>query len=440
VAHHRHRLARRDPEGDVVEHRVAGAVGEGDPVELELPRDSLGTLSVGRRDHLRSPVEQLEDPLGGSHRLLQDVVLLRQVGERLVEALRVLQEGDQRADRDRAGQRLRAAEGEHQAEAEGGQDLHARVVHRVVEDAADVGVAMLGVDLPEARERRRLAAVELDDRHPRQVLLQERGEARHRGAHLAEAHPRPALEPDREQEEQRQDREGGERQPDVERDQHRGDPGEHQHVADDRDDAGGEQLVERVDVGGDPGHQPADRRRVEVGELEPLQVAEDVAPQVRHHPLTHRLEQVALRVERDEGHQQRRHVDRRRPADPGERRELDARRGEPVADPARDRRAGRPGLDRRGEEEVDRDRGGERADQLRRRGDQHQPERAQRQTPVRREIAQQTTHQAAVVGSAQRLFGRSRLELAHLPASPPARTTASSYRRRAPASHERRVR
>ena len=33
---------------------------------------------------------------------LQDVVLLRQVRERLVEALGVLEEGDQRADRDRA--------------------------------------------------------------------------------------------------------------------------------------------------------------------------------------------------------------------------------------------------------------------------------------------------------------------------------------------------
>ena len=34
---------------------------------------------------------------------------------------------------------------------------------------------------------------------------------------------------------------------------------EREHVAEDGHHAGGEQLVQRLDVGGDPGHQPADR-------------------------------------------------------------------------------------------------------------------------------------------------------------------------------------
>ena len=47
-------------------------------------------------------VEQLEDPLGRGHRRLQDVELLRHVADRPEEALRVLEERDQRAERQRA--------------------------------------------------------------------------------------------------------------------------------------------------------------------------------------------------------------------------------------------------------------------------------------------------------------------------------------------------
>ena len=42
--------------------------------------------------------------------------------------------------------------------------------------------------------------------------------------------------------------------------------------------ARGEELVQRLDVGGDPGHQPADRVAVEVGDAEPLEMAEDLHP------------------------------------------------------------------------------------------------------------------------------------------------------------------
>ena len=43
-----------------------------------------------------------------------------------------------------------------------------------------------------------------------------------------------------------------------------------EHVAEHGHESGGEQLVERLDVGGDPGHQPADRVPVEVGNAEAL--------------------------------------------------------------------------------------------------------------------------------------------------------------------------
>ena len=48
---------------------------------------------------------------------------------------------------------------------------------------------------------------------------------------------------------------------------------------------GGEQLVQGLDVGGDPGHQPADRVAVEVRDAEPLEMAEDLHAEIVHHPL-----------------------------------------------------------------------------------------------------------------------------------------------------------
>ena len=75
-------------------------------------------------------------------------------------------------------------------------------------------------------------------------------------------------------------------------------PGEQHDVAEDRDEAGGEQLVQGVDVGGHPGHQAADRVPVEEGERQALQVPEDLPAQVVHDVLPHQLQHVPLRVER----------------------------------------------------------------------------------------------------------------------------------------------
>ena len=58
-----------------------------------------------------------------------------------------------------------------------------------------------------------------------------------------------------------------------------------EHVAEHGDHAGREQLVQRLHVGGDPGHQPADRIPVEVADAQPLQVGEDLHSEVVHHPL-----------------------------------------------------------------------------------------------------------------------------------------------------------
>ena len=63
---------------------------------------------LGRLDDDRL-VEQLEDPLRRGHRRLQHVELLRHVADRPEEPLRILEERDQRAERQRVAQHAGAA-------------------------------------------------------------------------------------------------------------------------------------------------------------------------------------------------------------------------------------------------------------------------------------------------------------------------------------------
>ena len=53
-------------------------------------------------------------------------------------------------------------------------------------------------------------------------------------------------------------------------------------VAEHRDHAAAEQLVQRLDVAGDARHQPADRIPVVEAQVEPLQLREDLAAQIVH--------------------------------------------------------------------------------------------------------------------------------------------------------------
>ena len=103
-------------------------------------------------------------------------------------------------------------------------------------------------------------------------------------------------EPQRRQGDERQDREGDERQAPVHQEHRRHDADEDEDVAEDGDQSRREQIVEGVDVGRDPRHQPADRIAVVEAEVEPLEVAVDLHPQRVHDALPDRLQDVGLAV------------------------------------------------------------------------------------------------------------------------------------------------
>ncbi len=102
-------------------------------------------------------------------------------------------------------------------------------------------------------------------------------------------------EPLRDERDERQHGEGHQRQPPVHPQHHAHDADEREDVAEDRDDAGREQIVQHVHVRGDARHQPADRIAIVVAEVEPLQMAVDRHPQVEHDPLPGQLHRPGLR-------------------------------------------------------------------------------------------------------------------------------------------------
>ena len=148
----------------------------------------------------------------------------------------------------------------------------------------------------------------LDHRHPRHVLLQEGVHPRELPPHLPVRLADPFFEQLDEQHEDGQDAEGDQRKPQVHPEQDRGRARQHRDVADRRNEAGGDQLLERLDVGGQARHEAPGRRAVEEDDGEPLHPREHVPPQREDHPLPEDRHGVHLQVDEPHGPDKSREV------------------------------------------------------------------------------------------------------------------------------------
>ena len=330
----------------------------------------------GRRDDDRL-VDQLENPLGRRHRRLQDVELLRHVADRPEEAQRVLQERDERAKRERVPQDAAAAIPDDQRRRQRAHDLDGRIEDRIVEDGIDVRVPVLPIDLVEAPEVQRLAPEQLDGRHACDVFLQERVDARDPPAHDAVRIAHVSAEPLRDEDDQRQHREGDQRQLPVHPQHHAHDADEREHIAENRDHARREQIVQHVDIRGDARHQASDGVPVVILQIEPLQVPVNRHPQVEHDSLAGQLHRPRLHVLGDEGAGEDGQIQRRQPIEAGE--------------PA--------GRDVTIDGQLDQ----VRLRELRGRPGNNRDERNPDLTPVRAQVRQETPHQPGVVRLAEDL-------------------------------------
>jgi hypothetical protein len=98
VADERDRLAGLDREGDALENPLVLLVGEPHVAELDAALGAPAFFRPLRRGHGDGQVERAEDAVRGDEGRLEDVVPVRDVADGLEEALRILDEGDERAD------------------------------------------------------------------------------------------------------------------------------------------------------------------------------------------------------------------------------------------------------------------------------------------------------------------------------------------------------
>ena len=148
-----------------------GAIGEPYVVELDASR-AVRSLRNLRRNNFRLCVEQLKDALARRHRRLQNVVLLAQVLNGTEEALSILHEGHQHAERHRIANDLVPAKPDDARNRRGRKNFDHRVVNRVRLDCVLVRIHVRAVDFFKLLVRPLLAVEELQDDDSGHVLLQ----------------------------------------------------------------------------------------------------------------------------------------------------------------------------------------------------------------------------------------------------------------------------
>ncbi len=280
-----------------------------------------GYRSGGGRGDGGVGVEQGEDALGRDHGGLHDRVLGAQVPDGEEEAAGVLEEGHQAAEGERPGHHLPAPVPEQQGHRGGAQGLHRRVEGGVVERRAELAGAQRAGELPERLPLPGLAREELDHAHALERLLQEGVHPGQPGADHPVAVPRAHAEVRRGQHQQGHQRERDEGQLPVHPEHDHDDAGEDDHVAQERHDPAGEQLLDRLPVVQDPGHQPPDRAPVVEARVLALEMREQRRAQIVDDALAGELGEVGLRrpqrVEGDEDQQEQRRDARRAPPSRG---------------------------------------------------------------------------------------------------------------------------
>ena len=293
-----------------MQHLRQCAVAESDCFEPHVAVDPRQLESGGTVDDLGLLVEDLDDLVERSGRREERVVELRELLDGIEEVREVEEEREQRAHRDLIVEKEVAAVAEHDRGREGGEEVDGREVEPVEDDRLVVRVAVEAVDAAEADLVPRLARVGLDDAHAGDVLRKRRGDEADALTHAPVGAVGADAEPDRRERHQRQHRQRREREPPVEHEQDDSRADEQHQVLHERGDAVGDQRVERLDVVRDAADDGAGAVALEVPEREPLQVREELDPQVGERTFAHPAGEVRLQRREPEGRDVRR---RRRP-------------------------------------------------------------------------------------------------------------------------------
>ena len=295
----RHARPRREAQRDALEHRPVGLVLEGHVAQLDLARrTALGVAAGPVLEHLVG-AEHLGDALGPGHVARHARGLLGEVGQRPVQAPRVLRDHDEVADADRARRGAKRAEDQHERHRDRAEHVDDPAEPRLEVRGVHALHAALLAALGDALGLVALAAERLDDAHRRQRLGGERRDLALALALAARGDADLAAVVDRHEAEHRRDRDHRHADQRIDQQGHDDHPDERQDRLGHRAEVLGEQRADRVRVTGEPRHEVALLAAVVVGEREALQVGVHLQAQLVGDALPRPLEPQVARVRRE---------------------------------------------------------------------------------------------------------------------------------------------
>ncbi len=274
-----------NPEGDLLEHRLALLVSEADVSELDLalhlqaPALARAALCVVRR------VEHLEDPLRRRHGARHPLGALRQPVQGAVEHREVGEKGHEAPDREPALPQDDApaevpdeqgAAGDREADhgEEGGEGLL----------GMDGGAEEVGVAEAEALDLVGFPGEGLDDLDAPESVVDHGVEAPPPIPELVEGHPHAPPERPREKHDQGRRKQHEDGKLPVDGEDRSGHAKHDDEVAQDPGQPEGEEVLEAPGVLGEAGDERAGRVVVEVAHRHPLEAVVELCSDVEAHP------------------------------------------------------------------------------------------------------------------------------------------------------------
>jgi hypothetical protein len=189
----------------------------------------------------------------------------------------------------------------------GGEDAEnfdGGVKKRKGENRVAPGNHVFAIATAEFSARLLFAIEELHDAHAGDVFLKVGVDAGNSGADAAVGVANVFAEEKGDDEDEGKHGECVEREATIYGKEPAGEDGEKEEIVDHGHDAGGEEIVEGIDVGGDARNQAADRIAIEVGHRQPLDMAEDRGAHVVHRLLADALHDANLDILREEVEEQ----------------------------------------------------------------------------------------------------------------------------------------
>src|SRR5260370_39235021 len=227
-------------------------------------------------------MQQRGDAFRRRYRGVEDVELLAEVLNRPEEALRKHGERGENAKSERAGQNMDSTRPKNERNGGEAEKFDRRIEQRVSENGVGPGEHIVAIALLKFLDGFAFAVEELHNAHAGNVFLKKSVDAGNGRANPAIGVADELAKNHGDDEDAGQDGKSIERKAAVDLEEQSGHDHEEEEIVDHGNDAGGEEIVEGIDVRGHARDQPADGIAVEITHRQTLQAAEYFAAHVVH--------------------------------------------------------------------------------------------------------------------------------------------------------------